>query len=70
MMGIGERLLAHHALVVAIPAFVPAIIVVGVVLYIAARDRREEREENELAKQQRSGENSTHADPGHKEQRG
>ena len=43
-----EVLLAHHALVVAIPAFVPAIILVGVILYIAAKDRREERQENEL----------------------
>lgn len=56
-----DQLLAHHALVVAIPAFVPAIIVVGVVLYIAAKDRREEREE--LAEQQRSGENPADTDP-------
>ena len=31
---------AHHALLLAIPAFLPAVIVVGVVLYVAMRDRR------------------------------
>ena len=32
--------LTHHALLLAIPAFLPAVIVVGVVLYVALRDRR------------------------------
>ena len=32
--------LAHHWLILAGPAFLPAIVVVGVVLYIAIRDRR------------------------------
>lgn len=32
--------LAHHGLLLAIPAFLPAVIVVGVVLYAAIRDRR------------------------------
>lgn len=31
---------AHHALVLALPALTPAVIVVGVVLFIAIRDRR------------------------------
>jgi len=31
---------AHHGLLLAIPAFLPAVIVVGVVLYIAMKDRR------------------------------
>jgi hypothetical protein len=31
---------AHHALLLAIPAFLPAVILVGVVLYVALRDRR------------------------------
>ena len=44
----GEVLWAHHAALVAIPAFVPAIIVVAVVLHIARKDRRDEREEDEL----------------------
>jgi hypothetical protein len=33
-------ILAHHALLLAIPAFVPAIAVVGVVVWVAIRDRR------------------------------
>lgn len=44
----GEVILAHHPLLVAIPAFVPAIVLVGVVLYIARKDRRDERKEREL----------------------
>jgi hypothetical protein len=32
--------LAHHWIVLAVPAFLPAVIVVGVVLYVALRDRR------------------------------
>ncbi len=32
--------LAHHWLILAGPAFLPAIAVVGVVLYVAIRDRR------------------------------
>jgi hypothetical protein len=43
-----EVLLAHHVALLAIPAIVPAVIVVGVVLYIARKDRREERAEREL----------------------
>ena len=31
---------AHHALLLAIPAFVPAFIVAGVIVYIAMKDRR------------------------------
>ncbi|MEO6471110.1 MAG: hypothetical protein ABIR57_04605 [Aeromicrobium sp.] len=44
----GEHLLAHHAALMAIPAIVPAIVVVGVVLYIARKDRRDEKEERDL----------------------
>ena len=44
----GDQLLAHHAALLAIPAFVPAVVVVGVILYIARKDRREEREERDL----------------------
>jgi hypothetical protein len=35
--------LAHHWIVLAVPAFLPAVIVVGVVLYVALRDRRAAR---------------------------
>ena len=44
----GDQILAHHAALLAIPAFVPAVVVVGVVLYIARKDRREEREERDI----------------------
>lgn len=33
-------LLADHSLLLAIPAFVPAFVVAGVVVYIAMKDRR------------------------------
>ncbi len=45
---LGDVLLAHHVALLAIPAIVPAVIVVGVVLHIARKDRREEREEREI----------------------
>lgn len=31
---------AHHALLLAIPALVPALIVAGIVVFVAVRDRR------------------------------
>jgi hypothetical protein len=48
---VNDEILAHHALLLAIPACVPAVAVVGVVLWIAIRDRRSdantsEREDN------------------------
>ncbi|MFI6169273.1 hypothetical protein ACIBCN_21010 [Nocardia sp. NPDC051052] len=39
--------LASHSTLLAIPAFVPALAVVGVILGIAMRDRRAERREAE-----------------------
>ncbi|MFD6391439.1 hypothetical protein ACWF9G_08170 [Nocardia sp. NPDC055029] len=39
-------LLADHSLLLAIPAFLPAIALVGLVLFIAMRDRRAEKREN------------------------
>ncbi|HJT94356.1 MAG TPA: hypothetical protein VJ777_20865 [Mycobacterium sp.] len=47
-LGSGE-LLAHPVAVLAIPALVPAVVVVGVIVYIAKKDRREEQQERELA---------------------
>lgn len=32
--------LAHHYLLLALPAFLPAVVVAGVVLYVALKDRR------------------------------
>lgn len=37
------QFLAHHYLLLAVPAFLPAVIVVAVVLYVALRDRRADR---------------------------
>jgi hypothetical protein len=37
--------LAHHWLLLAVPAFLPAVIVVTVILYVALRDRRAGRGE-------------------------
>jgi hypothetical protein len=34
------EILAHHGLLLAIPAFAPAVAVAGVVIYVALRDRR------------------------------
>ncbi|PXX69377.1 hypothetical protein DFR70_1021066 [Nocardia tenerifensis] len=41
--------LASHSMLLAIPAFVPALAVVGVIVAIAMRDRRAERREGEQA---------------------
>jgi hypothetical protein len=42
-MGQGHvEILAHHGLLLAIPAFVPAIAVAGVVFWVARRDRRQD----------------------------
>lgn len=40
---------AHHAALLAIPAFGPAIVVVGVILFIAWRDRRDQRRDGETS---------------------
>ena len=51
--------LAHHWILLAVPAFLPAIIVVAVVLYVALRDRRAGRSAGRGApgsSAQRSGE--------------
>ncbi|WP_197503764.1 MULTISPECIES: hypothetical protein [unclassified Mycobacterium] len=40
---------AHHMILLAIPAFLPAIIVVGVILYIALKDRRSPGDEEDSA---------------------
>ena len=36
--------LADHSVLLAIPAFAPAVVVVGVVVYVAMRDRRRKRD--------------------------
>ena len=47
MTSLGEVVWAHHAALLAIPALVPAVVVVGVVIYIARKDRRDEAEERD-----------------------
>lgn len=39
--------LADHTLLLALPAFAPAVVVVGVVVWIAMRDRRQADEESD-----------------------
>jgi hypothetical protein len=41
--------LAHHWLLLAGPAFLPAVIVVGVVLYVAIKDRRTPESDQQAA---------------------
>ncbi|MGZ4583716.1 MAG: hypothetical protein ACXVYI_05075 [Mycobacterium sp.] len=41
---------AHHMLLLAIPAFLPAVIVVAVVLYAALKDRRSAGEPEDVGK--------------------
>lgn len=48
MTSAGDVLYAHHPLLLAIPALVPAVVVVAVVLHIARKDRREEGEERDI----------------------
>ena len=43
-----DMLWANHALLMAVPAVLPAIVVVGVVVYIARKDRQDEQQEREL----------------------
>jgi hypothetical protein len=40
-------ILAHHSLLLALPAFLPAVLVAGVVVYIAMRDRRGDKPHSE-----------------------
>ncbi|WP_040796698.1 hypothetical protein [Nocardia higoensis] len=39
-------ILAHHSLLLAIPAFLPAVALVAIIVMIAVRDRRAEAREN------------------------
>ncbi|MFF2084910.1 hypothetical protein ACFVVM_14120 [Nocardia sp. NPDC058176] len=40
-------ILADHPLILAVPAFAPALVVVGIIVFIAVRDRRAEKRESE-----------------------
>jgi hypothetical protein len=50
MTGPHVEYVAHHWILLAAPAFLPAIIVVGVVLYVALRDRRSGGKSDEAAR--------------------
>ncbi|MBF6416163.1 hypothetical protein [Nocardia cyriacigeorgica] len=39
--------LADHPVLLAVPAFAPAFVVVGIIVFIAVRDRRAEKREND-----------------------
>ena len=59
--------LAHHWILLAGPAFLPAVIVVGVVLYVAIRDRRRagddaERSDEEERRLSRAGDDAERSD--------
>jgi hypothetical protein len=47
MTGTEPTILADHSILLAIPAFAPALVVVGVVIWIVLRDRRRGDEEDE-----------------------
>jgi hypothetical protein len=42
--------LADHTLLLALPAFAPAVVVVGVVVFVAMRDRRNSAVKNDAGK--------------------
>jgi cytochrome c-type biogenesis protein CcmH/NrfF len=48
------QVLAHHALLLAIPAFFPAVAVVGVVIWVAVRDRRTHDSDERLREEQKT----------------
>ncbi|KZF07174.1 MAG: hypothetical protein WBD41_00785 [Rhodococcus sp. (in: high G+C Gram-positive bacteria)] len=47
--------LADHSVVLALPALVPAFVIVGVVLFVVARDRRAERNEGSASDSESDG---------------
>jgi hypothetical protein len=46
-----DQVLADHTLLLAIPAFFPAVIVVGVVIFVAMRDRRKPDDDSDAGAQ-------------------
>lgn len=46
--------LADHTLLLALPAFAPAVVVVGVVVWVAMRDRRNGEDEHDAAHSEHS----------------
>ena len=54
--------LAHHWILLAGPAFLPAVIVVGVVLYVAIRDRRRAGDDAEKRRLNTAGDDAERSD--------
>ncbi|AMW19273.1 MULTISPECIES: hypothetical protein [Mycobacteroides] len=44
--------LADHSLLLALPAFAPAVVVAGVVIWVAMRDRRQADEDDPLGEEE------------------
>lgn len=51
LAGGGDVVMAHHPLMAAVPAFVPALVIVGAIIWVARRDRRAEAAEQEASVQ-------------------
>lgn len=54
--------LADHSVLLAIPAFVPAFLVVGLVIFLAVRDRKAEAAENDEPRESGEEEGTTDGD--------
>ncbi|MGV0808674.1 hypothetical protein [Mycolicibacterium setense] len=54
---------ADHTLLLALPAFAPAVVVVGVVVYVAMRDRRHSGEPRDDAQDERTESSSEDGSP-------
>ncbi|KHO25160.1 hypothetical protein [Mycolicibacterium setense] len=54
---------ADHTLLLALPAFAPAVVVVGVVVYVAMRDRRGGGEPRDDAQDERTESSSEDGSP-------
>ena len=56
--------LADHTLLLALPAFAPAVVVVGVVVFVAMRDRRNSAEDKNDAETSDDATHSENTAPG------
>ncbi|MFE3445811.1 hypothetical protein ACFXNW_22485 [Nocardia sp. NPDC059180] len=55
--------LADHSVLLAVPAFLPAFIVVGIIVFIAVRDRRAEKRETDLEAGQKQQHSNSDEEP-------
>ena len=54
------EVVADHTLLLALPAFAPAVVVVAVVVFVAMRDRRDKADDGSDAAQRENGTASDH----------